>query len=112
MDLRKLEIFAQVARHNSFSKAASSLHMAQPAVSIAIRKLEEELETRLFDRSGKRAMLTAEGAQLLRRTLSILGEVEGLKRATSAMKGLLQGELSIACPSMLATYYLPAVLLC
>ena len=44
MDLRKLEIFAQVARHNSFSQAASSLHMAQPAVSIAIRKLEEELE--------------------------------------------------------------------
>jgi DNA-binding transcriptional LysR family regulator len=110
MDLRKLEIFAQVARHNSFSKAASSLHMAQPAVSIAIRKLEEELETRLFDRSGKRAMLTAEGAQLLRRTVSILDEVEGLKRATSAMKGLLQGELSIACPSMLATYFLPDLL--
>ena len=55
MDLRKLEIFVQVAELGNFSQAANSLHMAQPAVSIAIRKLEEELDTTLFDRSGRRA---------------------------------------------------------
>ena len=45
MDLRKLEIFAAVAEHCSFSEAAKQLHMAQPAVSIAVRKLEETLES-------------------------------------------------------------------
>jgi DNA-binding transcriptional LysR family regulator len=110
MDLRKLEIFVQVAQLENFTRAASSLHMAQPAVSIAIRKLEEELDTRLFDRSGRRAHLTAEGYNLLQRAESILRDVEDLKHASSAMKNLLQGELSIACPSMLATYFLPDLL--
>jgi DNA-binding transcriptional LysR family regulator len=110
MDLRKLEIFSRVAELGNFSHAANSLHMAQPAVSIAVRKLEEELETRLFDRSGKKVTPTAEGRELLRRARLILREVEDLKRASSAMSELLQGELSIACPSMLATYFLPDLL--
>lgn len=110
MDLRKLEIFVRVAQHKSFSKAAASLHMAQPAVSIAIRKLEEELDIHLFDRSGRRARLTAEGSNLMPRAERILREVEDLKRSNSDMKHLLQGELSIACPSMLATYFLPDLL--
>lgn len=110
MDLRKLEIFARVAQLGSFSHAANSLHMAQPAVSIAIRKLEEELDTPLFDRSGRQVRLTSEGGTLLERARFILQEVEDLKRSTSAMRDLLQGELSIACPSMLATYFLPDLL--
>jgi DNA-binding transcriptional LysR family regulator len=110
MDLRKLEIFSRVAELRNFSQAAASLHMAQPAVSIAIRKLEEELDTSLFDRGGKRVALTAEGEELLQRAQLILQEVEELKRSSSAMKDLLQGELSIACPSMLATYFLPDLL--
>lgn len=110
MDLRKLEIFVRVAQLKNFSQAATSLHMAQPAVSIAIRKLEEELDTRLFDRSGRQATLTAEGNNLVQRARLILRDVEDFKRSTSAMKNLLQGELSIACPSMLATYFLPDLL--
>lgn len=110
MDLRKLEIFVRVAQLGNFSHAAQSLHMAQPAVSIAVRKLEEELDTPLFDRSGRQARLTAEGAALVERARYILQEVDELRRSTSAMKDLLQGELSIACPSMLATYFLPDLL--
>ena len=110
MDLRKLEIFVKVAELANFSHAANSLHMAQPAVSIAIRKLEEELDTRLFDRSGRQARVTSEGEQLLQRARQILREVEELKRSSSAMRDLLQGELSIASPSMLATYFLPDLL--
>jgi DNA-binding transcriptional LysR family regulator len=110
MDLRKLEIFVRVAQLENFSQAATSLHMAQPAVSIAIRKLEEELDTRLLDRSGRQTKLTAEGRNLLQRAQSILLEVEDLKRSTSALRNLLQGELIIACPSMLATYFLPDLL--
>ncbi len=110
MDLRKLEIFASVAELGSFSQAAERLHMAQPAVSIAVRKLEESIGVPLLDRSGRSVSLTAEGRNLLQRALAILAQVDELKRSTSAMADLLQGQLDIACPSMLATYFLPDLL--
>jgi len=110
MDLRKLQIFTRVARLNSFSRAAEDLHMAQPAVSIAVRKLEESLGITLLDRSGRQVRLTAEGEAVLARADIILRETEELLRTSDAMGHLLQGELNIACPSMLATYYLPDVL--
>ena len=84
--------------------------MAQPAVSIAVRKLEEALDTQLFDRSGRKVELTAEGRNLLTRARHILAEMEDLSRSMGAMNELLEGELSIACPSMLATYFLPDLL--
>lgn len=110
VDLRKLEIFACVARLGSFSAAAETLHMAQPAVSIAVRKLEESLGLTLFDRSARRAALTAEGRRLLNQTEDILGRVRDLEASAGALGGLLQGELDVACPSMLATYFLPDLL--
>ena len=110
MDLRKLDIFSRVARLKSFSRAAEDLHMAQPAVSIAVRKLEESLGVTLLDRSGREVTLTAEGNAVLARAHVILQEAEELLRTSDAMGQLLQGQLNIACPSMLATYYLPDVL--
>lgn len=110
MDLRKLEIFATVARLGSFSAAAEQLHMAQPAVSIAVRKLEESLDLVLFDRSARRIALTAEGRQLLSRAEEVLEQVAAIEQSAGAMKGLLQGEIDLACPSMLATYFLPELL--
>lgn len=110
MDLRKLEIFVAVARLGSFSRAAEALHMAQPAVSIAVRKLEEALDLVLFDRSARRATLTAEGGRLLAQAEDVLDRVRELEASAGALGGLLQGELNIACPSMLATYFLPDLL--
>lgn len=110
MDLRKLEIFSTVARCGGFSAAAEVLHMAQPAVSIAVRKLEESLDLDLFDRSGRQVALTREGARLLTQAEAILRQVKEMEQAAGALKGLLRGEVSIACPSMLATYYLPDLL--
>lgn len=110
MDLRKLEIFVTVARLGSFSRAAEQLHMAQPAVSIAVRKLEESLGLSLFDRSARRATLTAEGQRLLAQAEDVLDRVRALEASAGALGGLLQGEMNIACPSMLATYFLPELL--
>jgi DNA-binding transcriptional LysR family regulator len=110
MDLRKLEIFVEVAHSGSFSAAAEQLHMAQPAVSIAVRKLEESLGLGLFDRSGRRIALTSEGQRLLVQARAILEQVQELRESAGSLNNLLQGELSIACPSMLATYYLPDLL--
>ena len=75
MDLRKLEIFTRVATLGSFSQAANSLHMAQPAVSIAVRKLEDSLGVPLLDRSGRRIALTKEGENLL-----MMAAMDGFKR--------------------------------
>ena len=110
MDLRKLEIFAAVAQSGSFSAGAEQLHMAQPAVSIAVRKLEESLGITLFDRSGRSIAVTAEGRQLLGRAQFILQQVEDLAASAGDLSGLLRGELSVSCPSMLATYFLPDLL--
>lgn len=110
MDLRKLEIFVRAAQLNNFSRAAEALHIAQPAVSIAIRKLEESLQTTLFDRSGRQIELTAEGHNLFDQAQAILRDVDKLATSVSAMNKLLTGELTIACPSMLATYFLPDLL--
>src|SRR5210317_1766106 len=110
MDFRKLEIFAAVADNCSFSRAAQQLHMAQPAVSIAVRKLEESLGLQLLDRSGRDVMLTIEGEEVLRRARRILQESSELLATSSSLRDLIQGELNIACPSMLATYYLPDLL--
>ena len=110
MDLRKLEIFVSVAQHKSFSAAALRLHMAQPAVSIAVRKLEDSLESTLFDRSGRRVELTATGQALLGKARAILQDVDELANSINAMNNLMRGEITLGCPSMLATYFLPDLL--
>jgi len=63
--LRQLKVFASVARHLSFARAAEELHLTQPAVSGQIRKLEEHAGVALFEQLGKKTYLTAAGADLL-----------------------------------------------
>ncbi|GAA5317785.1 MAG: LysR family transcriptional regulator [Candidatus Pelagadaptatus aseana] len=110
MDLRKLSIFREVAVANSFRKAAEKLHIAQPAVSIAVKKLEDELGTPLFNRIGRGIEITREGSEVLRRAETILAEVNALKSSVTATGQLLRGQLCISSPAMLATYFLPDLL--
>ncbi|ROS01458.1 DNA-binding transcriptional LysR family regulator [Sinobacterium caligoides] len=110
MDLRKLQIFLVVAEQLSFSAAAKQLHMAQPAVSIAIRKLEEELGTLLLERAHRGIRLTEEGLVTQARARDILQQVKELNHCVGEMANLLRGEVRIACPSMVATYLLPELL--
>ncbi len=65
MSDRRLEVFSEVAKFLSFTKAAQSLEMTQPAVTFQIRRLEERLNTQLFNRSHNRVSLTAEGDVVL-----------------------------------------------
>ena len=64
MSDRRLQVFQTVARLLSFTKAAESLHMTQPAVTFQIRQLEEYFNTRLFDRTHNRISLTAAGREV------------------------------------------------
>lgn len=111
MDLRKLTIFRAVARHASFTRAAEQLHMAQPAVSIAVRKLEQELDLLLFHRQDKGIALTAEGKALLRHADRILDDVREAQLEMDELRGLRKGEVRIGIPSMLGSYYFPEILM-
>ena len=74
MDLRQIRAFVAVARERSFTRAAETLHIAQPAVSMAIARLEDELELTLFNRQKKQVGLTAEGEVFARHAERILGD--------------------------------------
>src|SRR6185369_15571501 len=80
---RRLQVFHAVAKHLSFTKAAETLCMTQPAVTFQVRQLEEQFETRLFDRVQGRIMLTPAGQvayEYAERILSLSGELNARLR--------------------------------
>lgn len=81
MELRQLTQFCAVAEALSFRRAAERLHMAQPPLSVAIRKLEEELGASLFERRGRSIALTDAGADALQRARRVLAEAEEMRYA-------------------------------
>ncbi len=90
MDFDQLETFLEVARHNSFSRAAEKRFRTQPAISSLVRSLEEEVGAKLFDRSGGKVAMTAAGKafqkfaeealELRRVTIAKIGEMERVPR--------------------------------
>ncbi len=111
LDIRKLRIFHAVASHGSFTRAAQALPMAQPAVSIAVRKLEQQLDLLLFHRQDKKISLTSEGQVLLRHAEQILADLHQAQLEMDELKGLRKGEVRIGIPSMLGSYYFPELLM-
>ncbi len=110
MDLRQLRVFVEVARQGSFTRAAKLLHIAQPAVSISIRKLEEKLELTLLNRQEKRVTLTAEGESLLAHAHRILENCSAAEAEMTEMRGLECGEVRVGIPPMMSSYYIPLII--
>lgn len=75
MELRQLAYFHAVARYSSFTKAAEELHVSQPAITTAVKNLEDELLVKLFVRDKRKVMLTYEGQLFLQRTLPLLEQL-------------------------------------
>jgi len=111
MDSRALKYFLTVADSGSFTAAAEQLHIAQPAVSMAIRKLEEELELSLFHRHERRISLTDEGQVLLPHARQIVQALADAELQMRELHELQQGEVRIGIPSMLGSYYFPPILM-
>ncbi len=107
--LRQLRTFAEVARHSSFTAAARSLHLTQPAVSMQVRQLEDAAGLPLFEQVGKRAQLTQAGRELLAYASGIADLVRGAEEAMTSLKGIGGGELAIAVAST-AKYFAPRLL--
>jgi DNA-binding transcriptional LysR family regulator len=108
MEFRQLRTFRVVADHLSFSKAAGQLFMAQSSVSAQIRSLEDELELKLFDRIGRRVLITDAGLKLYEYARRIEDMTAEIRSEVSGAKNV-QGSLTIRCPETLADIYMPAV---
>ena len=96
MDLRHARTFVTVAEVGTVSKAAVRLHTAQPALSRQINNLERELGLKLFDRVGRRLVLTGEGEQLLGDCRSLLGCASALVERAQLLRRGDTGTLKVA----------------
>ena len=108
MDVNQLEVLIAVAREQSFSRAAQSLHRTQPAVSQAIRRLEAELGEPLFDRSSKDGTLTAAGRILYeyaQQMLNLRRDAHGAIAELLGVKGTMTALERAAMDAYLSTRY-------
>ncbi len=95
MDLSELNVFLTVARERSFSRAAQKLFRTQPAVSIAIRKLEDEIGEPLFARGARSGQLTDAGRLLVGYAERILNLRDEIRRAVDDLRAGGRGELTL-----------------
>src|SRR2546429_7380858 len=109
MDLSELQVFLTVAREGSFSRAAERLFRTQPAVSLAIRKLEEDLGQRLFVRGARPVRLTDAGTLLKDYADRLINLRDEVKKGLSELEGLKRGELSLGVNESSIHALLPAL---
>jgi DNA-binding transcriptional LysR family regulator len=103
----RLRVFRIVAEELSFTRAAERLFLTQPAVTMQIKNLEEDLGLRLFDRTGQKITLTTAGRMLLdyaRKIAELCAEAE---QKLAALKGETRGELALGASTTIAQYLLP-----
>jgi len=104
--IRQLRIFEAVARHSSVSRAAAELHLTQPAVSMQVKQLEDQIGLPLIDQIGKKLCLTEAGVELCRHAERITAQVVELNASMDQLRGLERGVLRLAAVST-ANYFLP-----
>lgn len=110
LDTRQLLAFRQLSRTASFTAAARALHLSQSAVSHSIKGLEETVGCRLFDRLGKKAVLTQAGEQLLHHTERMFQEMSAARQSLARLGRWGQGRLQIGASPTACQYILPSVL--
>lgn len=107
--LRQLRVFEAVARHLSYTKAGRELHLSQPAVSMQIRQLEEDIGIPLFEKIGRKVGLTEAGRELFEYSRSIGRSLQEMEEVLESLKGVSRGRLSIAVASTV-NYFAPRLL--
>ena len=107
--LRQLQVFETVAKQLSYSRAAETLYLSQPAVSMQIRQLEESIGLPLFEQMGKKIFLTEAGRELLQCSCAITQQLADMDMLFREMKGLEHGRLNISVVST-ANYFTPQLL--
>jgi LysR family transcriptional regulator, hydrogen peroxide-inducible genes activator len=110
MELHQLRYFCAIAETGSFSRAAQQSHVSQPSLSQQIRKLEDELGARLFDRLGRTVRLTELGTAFLPRARAVLRDLEAARSDVVEKKTSISGPLYVGAIPTIAPYFLPPVL--
>lgn len=107
--LRQLHIFDAVARHLSYTRAAAEMCLTQPAVSMQIKQLEENLGITLLEQAGKRIFLTEAGKEFHHYSLGVTQNLADAESALEELKGVKRGKLNISVVST-AKYFAPYLL--
>lgn len=110
MEMHQLRGFFEVARERSFTRAAERLFLTQPAISLQLKALEEELGQALFERGRKSVRLTPAGEILFRYVREVFSRLEEAENEIAALGRLLGGRLVIGTSDTNCTYILPPVL--
>lgn len=107
VNLHELNVFVEAALAQNFSVAARRLYLSQPAVSLHIGNLEKQLGQELFRRNGRSIQLSDAGRVLLPLAQDTLSQAKRLEEIMCELKGVLIGDLSIACSTTVGKYILP-----
>lgn len=110
MNINRLRYLSALAEVGNFTQAAAKLGIAQSALSMSIRKLEEETGLKLINRAERKMTLTADGEVLYKHAGLILECVHEAERELQELKGIETGVVQFGASSMLSSYYLPEVL--
>lgn len=107
MTLTELKYIVAVAREKHFGKAADACHVSQPTLSLAIKKLEEELELKLFERSASEVTVTPLGSEVVLQAQSVLEQAANIKEIAKRGKDPLAGVLKLGVIYTIGPYLLP-----
>jgi len=109
MTLTELRYIVAVARERHFGRAADACHVSQPTLSVAIRKLEEELNTQIFERSNTEVATTSLGSLIVDQAQRVLEEAHALKHLATHGQDPLSGPLRLGAIYTIAPYLLPSL---
>ncbi|HEY3935935.1 MAG TPA: LysR substrate-binding domain-containing protein [Bryobacteraceae bacterium] len=104
----RLRVFRAVAGHLSFRKAAEQLYLTQPAITLQIKTLEDEMGARLFERRATGVTLTEAGKSLLPYAVQLARMAEEAENTLAQLKGEASGELALGASTTIAQYVLPS----
>ena len=107
MTLTELKYFVAVARERHFGRAAEACFVSQPTLSVAVKKLEEELDVKIFERSSNEVTITALGEDIVRQAQSVLDQAAEIKEIAKRGKDPLAGVLTLGVIYTIGPYLLP-----
>lgn len=109
MEFRDVRDFVEVANHQGFTKAAEHSHRSQPSLSKAVKKLEEELGVKLFDRSTRHLLLTDAGKIVYKQGQLALAALQALPNLLEELSEGAAGEIKIGIPPLIGTLFFPEI---
>ena len=107
MTLTELKYIVAVAREKHFGRAADACYVSQPTLSVAVKKLEDELEIKLFERSANEVTVTPLGEEVVRQAQTVLEQAAGIREIAKRGKDPLAGPLRLGVIYTIAPYLLP-----